>query len=226
MQNRLNDVLYDTAEDIFENLAFVLTMPEGDMFDGDQFDFDAESLDPNELDARLGDASPDAEDDFDIMADNSDEDSQSDSFQSDTFVGFEDMDTASDETIVASIHFSGHFDGDLFLETSCDLLPVIGMNMLGLDDENSLTHEEQKDAFRELLNVICGNLLPAFAGDKAVFNIDGAEIHSDTSIPETFEGQAPLANAHFGLEVGHAKLALFIDEKGWKELKNTAPSCV
>ena len=231
MQNRLNDILYDTGEEIFENLAFVLTMPEGDLFGDDNFDFDAVSLDPNDLDARLGDTSLDAEDDFDIMADDNDEDSpsesfQSDSFQSDSFVGFEEMEPASDETIVASIHFSGHFEGDLFLETSCDLLPVIGMNMLGLDDENSLTHEEQKDAFRELLNVICGNLLPALAGQKAVFNIDGAEIHSETSIPETFEGQTPRAMAHFGLEVGHARLVLFVDENAWEELKTTAPSCV
>lgn len=212
MQNHLNDTLYDTAEKVFENLAFVLTMPEDEGF-GD-FDFDA---------VDFGDGSCDAE-----PSCGGDHDAENDFVESDVeieeFKSFEDDLDASEpgdetgepsheETIVTSVHFRGPFEGDLFLEVSSDLLPIVAMNMLGMDDENAASHDEQKDAFKELLNVICGNLLPAIAGERAVFNIDPVEIRSETSLPMTFHEKNPLASAHIGLEVGHAKLAFFADEK-------------
>ena len=208
MQNHLNDTLYNTAEAVFENLAFVLTMPEGDEFaDFDMSDFEPASFDEEDPTTDIAEASENSEPQcFDT------EEECEEEFES---IDFDDDfgSTSSGETILASIHFCGACEGDLFLEASEELLPIIGMNMLGLDDENALTHEEQKDAFRELLNVICGNLLPAIAGEKAVFNIDSAELHSETVIPETFEGKSPLAHSHFGLEVGYAKLALFANDE-------------
>lgn len=206
MQNQLNDILYDTAEEVFENLAFVLTMPEGEGMD----DFDIGNFEP----ATLGEKVTESENNF----------------ASEKITDMESTDDVSeiskDETIVASIHFRGPFEGDIFLEASTALLPIVGMNMLGLDDENALTHEEQIDAFRELLNVICGNLLPAIVGVKAVFNIDSAELHTDTTMPETFNGKSPLSSAHFGLEVGHAKLALFADKQIYQTKEANAQSCV
>ena len=230
MQNHLNDTLYNTAEDVFENLAFVLTMPEGEEFgdcDFDMGDFEPASFDDDTLTASGLDTGSDDFESAPLDDPLSVSTPTADTEASSSFAGLDDVEefagidfddegsnsSSPGETLMASIHFRGAAEGELFLEVSEELLPVIGMNMLGLDDENALTYEEQKDAFCELLNVICGNLLPAVAGEKAVFNIDSAEIHPDTMIPEAFEGKTPLANAHFGLEVGHAKLALFADEK-------------
>jgi hypothetical protein len=43
--------------------------------------------------------------------------------------------------------------------------------MLGADDGSALPADEQHDALRELINVICGNLLPMIGGGTAEFNI-------------------------------------------------------
>ena len=96
------------------------------------------------------------------------------------------------------------------------------MNMLGLDDTDTMTFEEQKDAFKELINVYWRNPLPAIAGVRAVFNIDSAETYPDTSISEMLRGKKPQAISHFGLEVGHAKLALFVNDKTCKTNEEVA----
>lgn len=215
MSEQLNDTLYNVGEDIFENLAFVLTMPEDDVFG----DFGYGDFDTEDTEDELHDESTEPKDEFEVAEEAGD---------TETFAGldFNDNKETSEETITSCIHFGGEFEGDLFLEVSCELLPVIGMNMLGLDDENALTPDEQKDAFQELLNVICGNLLPAIAGEKAIFDIDGTELHPEMAIPETYEGKPAIAKAHFGLEVGHAKLALFIDQEVWEKFQSSATSCV
>ena len=55
-------------------------------------------------------------------------------------------------------------------------MPELAANMLGLDDDESPSEEQQKDALRESLNVICGNLLPRVGGKEAVFDIQAPEI--------------------------------------------------
>ncbi|MGD9128758.1 MAG: chemotaxis protein CheX [Planctomycetia bacterium] len=215
MSEQLNDTLYNVGEDIFENLAFVLTMPEDDMFG----DFGYGDFDNEDDDTEPNDESTEPKNEFEVTEETD---------ETETFAGldFDGDSEISEETITSSIHFRGEFEGDLFLEVSCELLPVIGMNMLGLDDENALTPDEQKDAFRELLNVVCGNLLPTVTDEKAVFDIDGAELHPEMAIPETHEGKPAIAKAHFGLEIGHAKLALFIDQEVWEKFQSSTPSCV
>ena len=53
-------------------------------------------------------------------------------------------------------------------------------NMLGLDEgEAEISSDDQADALKETINVICGNLLPAIAGKDAVFDIQPPEILAD-----------------------------------------------
>jgi hypothetical protein len=84
--------------------------------------------------------------------------------------------------------------------------PELAVNMLGLDDDVQVSPADQKDALREMLNIICGNLLPALAGDQAVFDIEAPEIflHTDAGKPE------PTVNA-----AGVARLVL---EEGFCDL--------
>ncbi len=112
--------------------------------------------------------------------------------------------------VVASITFAGPFDGTLFLRVSGDMLPTIAGNMLGLNFGETSSQIQQEDAFKELLNVICGNLLPKFAGSQAVFNIYPPKILPDERIPATFQGR-PAATALLELEEGTAELAFFTD---------------
>ena len=78
--------------------------------------------------------------------------------------------------VTASITFDGPFEGVLFLCVSEEILPTIAVNMLGLMDDEIPSKPQQHDAFKELLNVVCGNLLPRIVGTDAVFDVRAADI--------------------------------------------------
>ena len=110
---------------------------------------------------------------------------------------------------VASITFSGPFGGAIFLSISEQMLPMIAANMLGLDFDETPTNLQQQDAFKELLNVICGNLLPRIAGTEAVFDVHEPAIVPDGQVPQTHQQRPPVATAQLSLEDGTAELACF-----------------
>src|SRR5512136_617301 len=78
--------------------------------------------------------------------------------------------------VASAVDFVGPFSGTLAVAVSANMLPVIASNMLGLDEEGgSPTPEQERDALKELANVLCGNLLPALAGTEAIFKIEAPE---------------------------------------------------
>ena len=113
---------------------------------------------------------------------------------------------------IAGIRFDGPFSGALFLRATAELGPMIAGNMLGLDDDESPTAAQIEDAFKELLNVICGNLLPRLVGDEPVFAVNGLQILHEAGVPTVFEGHPPIATTHMSLEIGRAELAFFADD--------------
>jgi len=161
MDNTLDETLFDIAAEVFEDLAFVLAMPEEE--------------------------------------------------------GFEHEDCPDDDMLLASIEFTGPFGGTLFLKVANELLPMLAANMLGLEDDETPSPEEEQDAFKELLNVICGNLLPKIAGDEVVFHVGGAKTVEDNRMPETCGDQKLVGTARFDLELGNAQLALFSDTESLSE---------
>jgi chemotaxis protein CheY-P-specific phosphatase CheC len=66
--------------------------------------------------------------------------------------------------------------GDLLLIISDAAMPELASNMLGMDEEETPPEDQQRDAVKETLNVICGNLLPKIGGVEAVFDIQAPEI--------------------------------------------------
>jgi two-component system chemotaxis response regulator CheY len=114
--------------------------------------------------------------------------------------------------MVGKITFTGPFTGALVLSVSTEAIPMIAANMLGLEDGTGPTPTQQQDAFKELLNVICGNILPQIAGADVVFNVQASEILTDEQIPETYQQQPPAGASQFNLETGRAQLALFVTE--------------
>ena len=118
--------------------------------------------------------------------------------------GYEDpVSTPSD--IMASVQFKGPFSGVLTIETSFPVLAEMTANMLG-SGTGETSKEEKADALKEILNVICGNVLPKIGGTTAVFDI-GA--------PQIFREAAPLgkeaAIAHLLLEGGFCRVKLFVE---------------
>jgi hypothetical protein len=114
---------------------------------------------------------------------------------------------------IASVDFSGPFSGALFISGPQEMLPELAANMLGFEEgAEPPSPEVQNDALQELLNVICGNLLPEIAGAEAVFKVHAPRLHHATDmIPETFQDLPPAGKAELYCEYGKLELALFLD---------------
>jgi hypothetical protein len=87
--------------------------------------------------------------------------------------------------------------------------------MLGLDVGEETTQDHRSDALKETMNVICGNLLPAIAGDEVVFDIGVPEILSADQEMKTGagipDGRDPSAKVTLDLDEGQCVLFLFLD---------------
>jgi len=84
--------------------------------------------------------------------------------------------SAAGPPVVTEVFFKGPFSGRLVMSLSPRLLPELAGNMLGADDNETTTPDQRYDALKELINVICGNLLPEIAGKQAIFNVDTPKI--------------------------------------------------
>ena len=74
------------------------------------------------------------------------------------------------------IQFSGHSTGKVFMAAPKALAAELAANALGLDagDPEASVHAE--DAYRELLNMVCGNLLTTWSGAEPVFDLCPPEV--------------------------------------------------
>ena len=114
------------------------------------------------------------------------------------------------DAVTAHVVFRGPFCGRLCLSVGRPFLTELAANMLGLAPGEAATDAEQADAFKELANVVCGNLLPEVSGADAVFNIQPPELGSGDDASAA--PQQPLAEATLALESGPARLALYVPD--------------
>lgn len=129
--------------------------------------------------------------------------------------GPQETDYAS--SVAACVSFAGPFTGTLIMAVSDDTLPELAGNMLGLDDNEASTEEQQHDALKELINVVCGNLLPAISGKQSIFNVNapeivGGDIASYLQTLSREEGTEPFA-AKMSLDNGQCDILLFVKGK-------------
>ncbi|RYZ09571.1 MAG: chemotaxis protein CheX [Myxococcales bacterium] len=98
--------------------------------------------------------------------------------------------------VVLAVDIHGAGQGSLHLILPEAMVAPIAASMLGDDEPLSLA--EQYDAACELANIVCGNVLPLVAGERAVF---------DLSPPRVIATMDP------GLDVGSdARVAVLLDE--------------
>lgn len=111
------------------------------------------------------------------------------------------------------VEFDGPTRGALFVTVSDEIMPEIAENMLGLNfGDDPPTPDQQTDALKELLNVICGNLLPEIAGAEAVFDVSAPAVAEEQDLPRTYRDLPRAAAASVYFDSGRAELALFIAE--------------
>jgi CheY-specific phosphatase CheX len=113
--------------------------------------------------------------------------------------------------VTGRVDFNGYFSGVLMMRISQGAVAELAVNMLGLDDDSKISDDEQQDAFKEMLNVICGNLLPAIAGDQREFSIGPPLILSEDETRVEFGKKDPLCVARLMLEDGFCDLYFFPD---------------
>ena len=111
----------------------------------------------------------------------------------------------------AMVAFSGPFRGDLTLWASEELLEPLATNMLGLEDGVCPSPDQRQDAFRELLNVICGNLLPMIASPRDVFDVCEPRLLASQDDSPPADGLTDLGTVEVDLDAGHIRLALRVD---------------
>jgi chemotaxis protein CheY-P-specific phosphatase CheC len=115
------------------------------------------------------------------------------------------------EAVAARVDFSGPFNGSLLLLISSTILQELATNMLGIDEDDPVAEGEKHDAFKEALNVICGNLLPAIAGREAVFDIAAPQMAAPAREPDIADDRPPVGVARLGLDQGSCDLFFFVD---------------
>lgn len=77
----------------------------------------------------------------------------------------------------AKMTFSGPFSGGVELVVPMEMCMEIAGNFLGLDpDDDLLTEAAAHDALKEMLNVTCGHVLTAMAGEKPIFDLSVPEV--------------------------------------------------
>jgi len=112
----------------------------------------------------------------------------------------------------AVVGFSGPFRGALLLSASEELLEPLATNMLGLEDGVCPSQEQKQDAFRELLNVVCGNLLPMIASPRDVFDVCEPRMLAAPDDTAPAAGLTDLGTIDVDLDAGHIRLALRVEE--------------
>ena len=90
----------------------------------------------------------------------------------------EEMPQSAPRAVLAHISFKGPLEGTLALAVPEAMGAELAANALGIDQDDPAASEKAEDSVKELLNVVCGNLLTEIAGEDPVF---------DLSIPEVVE---------------------------------------
>jgi CheY-specific phosphatase CheX len=90
----------------------------------------------------------------------------------------------------AHITFSGPICGRFDLDLAGELRREIAASVLGLESDDEAAERSGDDALKELLNVICGNLLTTMAGDAAVFDLGLPEVSAATETRPAISPQA------------------------------------
>ncbi|HNR12075.1 MAG TPA: chemotaxis protein CheX [Thermodesulfobacteriota bacterium] len=121
--------------------------------------------------------------------------------------------TDSESLLIANVSFSGPFSGGVVVLVSKNALPELAANMLGVDTGEDISVEQQQDALKELLNVICGNLLPAVAGNREIFHIGVPAIIQQEEIASCTSGLRLAGAAKLELDDGIFSMMLYTEKE-------------
>jgi chemotaxis protein CheY-P-specific phosphatase CheC len=120
-----------------------------------------------------------------------------------------DVQSSDDDFLKATMVFSGHHGGAVDIIVPRRLTPALVYNILGMDEDDLIESDIAEDALKELLNTLCGRMLPALFNDVETFDLHPPEIttvnkkqwmemlNRDSSIAFAIEDSPVLLNVHF-----------------------------
>jgi CheY-specific phosphatase CheX len=92
--------------------------------------------------------------------------------------------------VILAVDFGGAGRGALHLILPDSMIAPVASAMLGEDGPLELS--EQYDAVCELANIVCGNVLPRIAGERAVFDLASPRVIAtmDANLGDIFDASA------------------------------------
>lgn len=114
----------------------------------------------------------------------------------------------ADDALVVEVNFSGPIEGVVRLRAERQLVEALAANMTGEDEPPP--QSQQVDALKEMLNVICGNILPAI-DERAVFDVHAPQVGSWSNDPQEGDGAGRLcrlARCGVNLDGGQVEVEL------------------
>jgi len=83
----------------------------------------------------------------------------------------EEITTHQGDWVRATIEFSGDKKGAIALTDPSELCAEISANILGLEPDDIGDEVLARDSFKEMLNVVCGHIVPALQGEEYDFDL-------------------------------------------------------
>ena len=81
----------------------------------------------------------------------------------------------------AYMTFSGDRTGEIIMTVPDKMCPEIAANVLGVEPDDEQVMDLAGDALKEILNITCGQLLTAVAGERPVFDLSVPEVRKISS---------------------------------------------
>jgi chemotaxis protein CheY-P-specific phosphatase CheC len=85
---------------------------------------------------------------------------------------------AGGDWVEARMAFHGPFEGSLSLALPKEAEAEIAANFLGMDADDPEVSKCAEDSLKEILNVVCGHMLTALAGEEPVFDLSIPKVHA------------------------------------------------
>jgi hypothetical protein len=82
------------------------------------------------------------------------------------------------------IRYEGPTQGRLRLFCAQGFMTTLAGNLLGVDPDDSEADIKSVDAIKELMNILCGQLVTQFYGSDAIFNLTIPECNQLDAVPD------------------------------------------
>ncbi len=117
----------------------------------------------------------------------------------------DDLDTEQVDFTLARMSFLGDIAGSLAVAVPTAITGEIAANILGLEPEDLTDQVMLDDALGEMLNVVCGHVIMAVAGNDANFKLHSPEV---VKVDETMLVEMLASADYFGYELDDSPVLL------------------